>query len=217
MRKPFLLFLPCLLFIVGAMASCDEVEEVGIYDNWQARNEAFIDSIKAETGDNFVATIEKADAMEPGVLFAIQARTAGTGNQYVYCKKLVANKDGERPLFSGYHSAVSAYYCGSYITGTFFDARFDGYTALDQQAPTSPAKDPTEFNSPATLQTNNMVSGFMWALQFMRIGERWMIYIPWQCGYGASDYTVKLPDGTTKTILGHSALTFDVVLDRMID
>ena len=42
----FLLPLAALLF-----ASCEEVQEASKYDNWQARNEAFIDSIARETGD----------------------------------------------------------------------------------------------------------------------------------------------------------------------
>ena len=49
MKRPFLLFLPFLLFIAGAFVACEEVEEAGKYDNWVPRNEAFIDSIKGKT------------------------------------------------------------------------------------------------------------------------------------------------------------------------
>ena len=55
MRKG-LLFLPFLLLLVGAFISCEEVEEAGKYDNWRERNEAFADSIKRLTGENYVAT-----------------------------------------------------------------------------------------------------------------------------------------------------------------
>ena len=55
MKRPFLLFLPFLLFIAGAFVACEEVEEAGKYDNWVPRNEAFIDSIKGKTGDNILA------------------------------------------------------------------------------------------------------------------------------------------------------------------
>ena len=41
MKRPFLLFLPFLLFIAGAFVACEEVEEAGKYDNWHPRNEAF--------------------------------------------------------------------------------------------------------------------------------------------------------------------------------
>ena len=55
MKRPFFLFLPFLLFVAGAFVACEEVEEAGKYDNWVPRNEAFIDSIKAETGNSIVA------------------------------------------------------------------------------------------------------------------------------------------------------------------
>lgn len=61
MKRPFLLFLPFLLFIAGAFVACEEVEEAGKYDNWVPRNEAFIDSIKGKTGDNIVASLEDAE------------------------------------------------------------------------------------------------------------------------------------------------------------
>ena len=116
--KKSLLFLPFLLLLVGAFISCEEVEEAGKYDNWRERGEAFVDSIKRLTGENYVATAEQADAMELGKLYAIQT-TASTseGAQYVYCKKLVKNETGERPLYTGYHSKVNAYYYGTYVNG----------------------------------------------------------------------------------------------------
>lgn len=53
--KKSLLFLPFLLLLVGAFISCEEVEEAGKYDNWRERGEAFVDSIKRLTGENYVA------------------------------------------------------------------------------------------------------------------------------------------------------------------
>ena len=76
MKRPFLLFLPFLLFIAGAFVACEEVEEAGKYDNWVPRNEAFIDSIKGKTGDNIVASLEDAEKMEIGTLYAISVRPA---------------------------------------------------------------------------------------------------------------------------------------------
>lgn len=66
--KKSLLFLPFLLLLVGAFISCEEVEEAGKYDNWRERGEAFVDSIKRLTGENYVATAEQADAMELGTV-----------------------------------------------------------------------------------------------------------------------------------------------------
>ena len=216
MKRPFLLFLPFLLFIAGAFVACEEVEEAEKYDNWVPRNEAFIDSIKGKTGDNIVASLEDAEKMEIGTLYAISVPTSGTGvngtlrPQYVYCKKLVKNETGERPLYTGYHSTVSAFYYGTLIVGDQFDGNFDGYSALDTNIPLSSLKEPTAFDSPTTFAVASVIPGWTAALQLMRAGERWMLYIPWQSAYGSSGNN----DGT---IPGYTALTFDLLLERIVE
>ena len=170
--KKSLLFLPFLLWLAGAFVSCEEVEEAGKYDNWRERNEAFADSIKRLTGENYVATAEQADAMELGKLYAIQTAASTTGGaQYVYCKKLVRNETGERPLYTGYHSTVSAFYYGTLITGDQFDGNFDGYSALDTNIPLDLVKKPTAFDSPTTFGVADVISGWTAALQLMQIGR----------------------------------------------
>lgn len=208
--KKFLLLLPFLFFLAGVWVSCEEVEEAGKYDNWRERNEAFVDSIKRLTGENYVATGEQADAMELGKLYAIQTTASTTeGMQYVYCKKLVRNAAGERPLYTGYHSMVSSFYYGTLITGDRFDGNFDGYTALDKDIPwNGTMKEPTAFDSPLSFSVSGVISGWTAALQYMRTGERWMLYIPWQSAYGESGQS---------DIRGYSALTFDLVLDSIVE
>lgn len=208
--KKFLLLLPFLFFLAGVWVSCEEVEEAGKYDNWRERNEAFADSIKRLTGENYVATGEQADAMELGKLYAIQTTASTTeGMQYVYCKKLVRNAAGERPLYTGYHSMVSSFYYGTLITGDRFDGNFEGYGALDKDIPwNGTMKEPTAFDSPLSFSVSGVISGWTAALQYMRTGERWMLYIPWQSAYGESGQS---------DIRGYSALTFDLVLDSIVE
>lgn len=208
--KKFLLLLPFLFFLAGVWVSCEEVEEAGKYDNWRERNEAFADSIKRLTGENYVATGEQADAMELGKLYAIQTTASTTeGMQYVYCKKLVRNAAGERPLYTGYHSTVSSFYYGTLITGDRFDGNFEGYGALDKDIPwNGTMKEPTAFDSPLSFSVSGVISGWTAALQYMRTGERWMLYIPWQSAYGESGQS---------DIRGYSALTFDLVLDSIVE
>lgn len=223
MKRPFLLFLPFLLFIAGAFVACEEVEEAGKYDNWVPRNEAFIDSIKGKTGDNIVASLEDAEKMEIGTLYAISVPTSGTGGngtlrpQYVYCKKLWKTDSGAYPLFT---EKVSVFYRGTFITGEEFDGNFDGFGATDREIPlplsdplseNSPeSKWPTAFNSPSEFVVSEVIAGWTWALQYMRVGERWMLYIPWQSGYGASG-------SSSGDIPGYTSLTFDVCLEGIAD
>lgn len=213
--KKSLLFLPFLLFLAGAFVSCEEVEEAGKYDNWRERNEAFADSIKRLAGNNYVVTAEQADAMEPGKLYAIQT-TAGTtaGAQYVYCKKLVKNETGERPLYAGYHSKVNAYYYGTFVNGEKFDGCFEGYGALDRDIPIPPVKEPTAFDSYVDFDMSGLLTGWIAALQLMRMGERWMLYIPYQSGYGTTDQT---DQSGSVSIPAYSTLTFDVQLDSFAE
>lgn len=196
----FVLPLAALLF-----ASCEEVQEASKYDNWQARNEAYIDSIAGETGKVFVATLEDADRMELGRLFAI-ATTSGTtaGEQYVYCKKITANPEGRRPLYT---ETVSAYYYGTLITGDKFDGNFTGYSAVDRQELNAEDKKPTEFDAPTEFTVSGVITGWTAALQLMRTGERWMLYIPYQSAYGTSG---------SGSIPGYSALAFDIILDDIV-
>lgn len=196
----FLLPLAALLF-----ASCEEVQEAGKYDNWQARNEAFIDSIARETGGLIIDSEEKAAAVEVGRLFAI-ATTAGTmsGDQYVYCKKITANPDGRRPLYT---ESVSAYYYGTLITGDRFDGNFTGYSALDQGTLNATDKAPTEFDAPSEFSVSGVIPGWTAAFQLMKTGERWMVYLPYQSAYGTSG---------SGSIPGYSALAFDIILDDIV-
>lgn len=203
-----------LLLVVMALsflASCEEVQEASEYDNWQARNEAYIDSLKQEAGELYVATEEQAQLVEPGQLFAIRNVYASTNekSQYIYCKKLVAaDKTAERPLYTG---SVTAYYYGTLINGESFDGNFTGYGALDQSIPLPPEKVPNDFESPSDFEVSgNIISGWTTVLQYMRKGERWMIYIPWASAYGS--------DGSSSGgIPGYSTLIFDILLTDVVN
>ena len=203
MKKRILLFLPCLVLLVGLFASCSESTEVGVYHDWQARNEAFIDSIKG-LNPTLVETADAAAAMPEGELFSILVPTNSNTTdkaQYIYCKKITANAAGQRPLYQP--QSVNVFYYGTLITGTKFDGNFKGYSALDQTF--SGDKNPTEFDSTTTYlaSTTSKGAGWLWGIQYMRTGERWMLYIPWKSGYGSTD---------NGSLPGYSTLTFDVKL-----
>lgn len=197
----------CLLACLALLAACEEVSEVSEYDNWQLRNEAYLDSIATQTGEVYISTLEAADAMETGRLFAILDNQASTTDQdvYVYCKKLTANPEGRRPLFT---ESVSAFYYGTLITGDSFDGNFEGYSATDQSELDGTQRLPSPFDEPSTFTLSGLTTGWAAALQFMRTGERWMLYVPYQAAYGT---------GGSGSIPGYSTLAFDLVLDEVVD
>ena len=197
------------LVLMGAIASCSEVDVVGAYDNWQEKNEAYCDSLLRVAGTNLFSTpsdTAKVDAMPLGTLFAIQTRVSTTEEkQYVFCKKLTAT-EGRHPLYT---EVVSVFYCGSYLTGDVFDSNFAGYVATDAVLD-GEAKLPEVYDTPTALPVSSWIDGWVSALQYMRRGERWMFYVPYQSGYGA-----KPASGVN--VLGYSTLMFDVILSEIAD
>lgn len=200
MKKSKLIFLPCLLLLSALLVACSESSEVDAYHDWQPRNEAFIDSIKAlnpiaiQTGD-----IETVRTMPVGTLFAIPvASVTDDDSPFVYCKKIEANPEGRRPVYT---DRVNVFYYGTLITGGSFDSNFEGYSALDKTF--SGDKEPTEFNSTTTYSVSGVISGWSEALQYMRTGERWMLYIPWRLAYNSTG---------NGNVPGYSTLAFDLKL-----
>lgn len=207
MKKRILLLFPCLVLLAGLFVSCSESTEEGTYSNWQARNEAFIDSIKG-LNPTLVETADAAAAMPAGELFSLFVKSASTTSDkltYIYCKKIKANAAGRRPLYS---ESVNVFYYGTMINGTEFEGNFKGYSALEQTF--SAGKEPTDFDSAVTENISSTTKGygFREALQYMRTGERWMIYIPWKLGYGSID---------KGGIPAYSTLTFDLDLISVDD
>lgn len=211
MKRPFLLFLPFLLFVAGAFVSCEEVEEAGKYDNWRELNEAYIDSIKTVANERYIAGEEQIRAVKVGEMFMLQNwfNSTTVTTQYIYCRKLVANPEGRIPVQT---ESVNAYYYGTMINGENFDGGFDGYGALDQNIPIPPMKEPSPFSwsSDFAIDDSGLRTGWKIFLQYMAVGERWIVYIPSASAYGDAGSA----DGT---IPGHSALVFDVILNGIVE
>jgi FKBP-type peptidyl-prolyl cis-trans isomerase FklB len=81
-----------------------------------------------------------------------------SGLQY----RILHNGFGKRP---GPNDMVTVYYTGSLINGTVFDG--------------------TEPGLPAQFKASQLIVGWTEALEQMREGDHWQIFIPAQLGYGA--------------------------------
>lgn len=143
MSKKIYLF--SLVLLALAFVSCSETEEVGKYDNWRARNEAFIDSLA-----NVYAT-----ASGRGGLERIEMLTA-PGN-YIYYKEMEPMTDhvvkAGNPKYTDY---VKVYYKGTNILGEYFDGNFKG------DNPVVDGKDPSEGDSPTTIfQVSGVITGWV--------------------------------------------------------
>ncbi len=178
-----------LLTLVAAatFTACDETEEAGEFDNWQVRNEAFIDSI---------AKVARANAdgdwkifLAYGLIDSLQ----WDNQYYVYCNVIEEGEGNETPLFN---DTVLVNYRGrliptkSYSLGYIFDESYTG--ALD------PATD-----VPSKLNLAGCVRGWTTAMTQMVKGDIWRVYIPSELGYGQSGQGA---------IPGYSTLVFDMNL-----
>lgn len=187
MSKKYYLFSLVLLTLM--FVSCEETEEVGRYDNWRTRNEAFIDSL-----GNVYETVPGKGQLERFSAFV-------DPGSYIYYKKKTPvetkylNKDllGKRPTSA---STASFYYKGMNI----LRERFDGFYGDDPNLESNANEGET---NPSSMALSGLIIGWQETLQHMTVGERWEIYIPWEYGYGNS---------ANNSILGYSTLIFDLQL-----
>lgn len=94
-------------------------------------------------------------------------------------------KSGEGTTSPAAESTVSVHYTGMLINGTVFDSS-------------------VERGEPASFPVNGVIKGWTEALQLMKVGDKWKLYIPSELGYGARGAGANIPP--------HSLLIFDVEL-----
>lgn len=207
MSKKIYLF--SLVLLTLAFVSCDETKEVSKYDNWQERNDVFMDSL---------ANVYDTQADHGGLNKFSMITAPG---KYIYYKEAVATvsdqlneeKFGKRPSSS--NASVSIFYKGVNILGEFVEGNFKGKNPVAGDKNSVADDNPMVGDTPVTtanISSGNIVIGWQEALQRMTVGGRWIIYIPWNYGYGSSDNTVTSINNTSFFILGYSTLIYDVQL-----
>jgi len=97
--------------------------------------------------------------------------TTTSGLQY----KVLKAGTGKMPSAS---SQVTVHYTGKLIDGTVFDSS-------------------VERNEPATFPVNGVIQGWVEALQLMKEGDKWELYIPSQLGYGERGAGQQIPPFST--------------------
>lgn len=173
------------LLLTLVFTSCEETKEVGKYDNWRARNEAFIDSIA-----NVYATQPNHGGLDTIHMVSYP------GIPIYFKEKTPVGDAGVQDVMPIYTDVVSTYYKGSYINKEMFDGTFDG------------ANPSVDFSNTASLTVGGLVTGMTEVLQRTKIGQRREIYIPWQYGYGSTDQRDSYSG--TVTIRAYTTLIFDV-------
>lgn len=113
----------------------------------------------------------------------VEVRTTPSGLQY----EVLTEGDGPRPEAN---DQVEVHYTGKLIDGTVFDSSVDR-------------------GMPATFGVTQVIPGWVEALQLMKAGSKWRLFIPSNLAYG--------PNGAPSSPIGPNAtLVFDVELLKVI-
>jgi len=193
MKKSILWLVSVLFLLPLAITSCEENDGlVNPYGDWKNRNLLYIDSIAEVAYANpdewkIIHTYQFPEPTDPSASKYVK--------DYVYCKVLESG-DGISPFYT---DTVSANYRGQLIpllegTVVTFDQSYKGELDKDVAVPISFAM-------------NGVIPGWTTALQHMREGDRWQVYIPSELGYGLNG---------SNNIPGYSTLCFDIHLVKVI-
>ena len=121
----------------------------------------------------------------------------GQNDKFIYVKKMEKGSGTMCPLFN---DSVRVHYYGRLIPSKTYK---EGYN-FDKSYVSDHLNELTDV--PALLSVSGNVVGFSTALQYMVEGDRWMVYIPSQLGYGTNE-NYGLP--------AYSTLIFDIKLAKV--
>ena len=191
--KKSILWVIGLLFVTSfGIVSCDETTGTpDPYTDWENRNQAYIDSI---------ARVANANPAQWKVLHTYKFNPPINDlnpdvNDYVYCRVLEEGDGAISPLFT---DSVTTHYRGKLIPlydgrEVVFDQSFQGELNPDIAIPTG-------------FGVSSVIEGWTTALQFMKEGDRWEVYIPYGLAYGIMG---------NSSIPGYSTLIFDMQLVKV--
>lgn len=202
MKKHQIMTLAMMLLSLLMAVSCSEDDNtVDEFANWQAVNDDYFNRLSDEVKAKLAADPSRTDWRRIRTWSKAQDGE-GPNSDYIIVHVLESNPDAdaEKPLYT---DTVTVSYIGrllpttSFPAGYVFDRTYEGeYDHL-----VSGAADFAIGNSTG----NNLIDGFATALQNMRRGDHWEVYIPYQLGYGSTD---------SGDIPAYSTLIFDL---RLID
>lgn len=183
---------------VAVACTEDDMDEVEEYPNWKETNEEYFESLS----DSVIALIEADPDRTDWMRIKSWSKDEdeeGESTDYIIVNVIEAgDEDGECPIYT---DTVEVSYTGrllpsvSYPSGYVFDRTFYGDYDPELSASTTLAIGDS--------YGTELIDGFATALQNMRCGDHWKVYIPYQLGYGSSG---------SSSVPGYSTLIFDTVL-----
>ena len=179
--------------LLGMGARSINVEDFAqaIHDVLDGKETAITHTEAREIVNNYFEEMEKrmnAENIEKGKAFLAEnqkkegVKVTASGLQY----EVLQEGNGKSPKAT---DKVRCHYEGTLIDGTLFDSSI-------------------KRGEPAVFGVNQVIPGWVEALQLMSEGAKWRLYIPSDLGYGAH--------GAGEMIPPHSTLIFDVELIEVL-
>lgn len=196
----FLSYLMAALPLMAAVSCSEDDGEVEEYENWQTVNETFFNRLSDSVV--YVMATDPETRWTRIKTWSKSVEVEGAVDDYILVHKL-ADAPATETQFPLYTDSVSVHYRGrllpshSYSQGYYFDSSYSLPFYPDIAVP-------VKFLI-GNGSGSSLVDGFATAMQHMRRGDHWMIYIPYKLGYGSSG---------SNSIPGYSTLIFEV---RMVD
>ena len=195
---PFYLFTLLPLFV-----SCSESEETSAeFEDWQARNEQYF----LEQYNDYMQEYKSLGESSTKLVIPVWSMPSNTPIEDIdptscilvkKVLKLEALWTEDTPEFT---DSVAIHYRGSLIPSQHYPEGYEFDRSFMSTDNFNLAVD-----VPARFKVNGgVIRGFSTALQHMHRGEGWIVTIPYQLGYGASEKNV---------IPAYSTLIFDIYLD----
>jgi FKBP-type peptidyl-prolyl cis-trans isomerase len=155
----------------------------GFNDGMQGKDSALSDELLSQTQLKIQSMLQTRQREKGTRFLAENAKKEGVkvlegGVQY----KVLNTGKGKSPAET---DTVSVHYTGKLIDGTVFDSS-------------------VQRGQPASFPVNGVIQGWQMALQKMKVGDKWMLYIPSDLAYGER--------GSQGAIGPHEALVFEVEL-----
>ena len=206
------------VFCLGGMmlsavffTSCtEENNTVEEYANWQSKNETYWNKLYTTTQQK----IKSGDTSWKIILnytFQNQKQTSGSALTYSPENYIIAHVEqaGTGTTSPLYSDSVSMHYMGrlipstTYTSGLIFDKSWSSNTF--NAATSRPNHSYIGLSYDSQGKPISLVDGFTTALMSMHRGDHWIVYIPYQLGYGST---------STGLVPAYSTLIFDL---RMVD
>lgn len=187
-------FLPFYLLCLLLFSSCSEDDNtIEEFPNWQEANANYWNSLYSTTQQK----VSSGDASWKIIKnFSIEdTLNTGKNTDYIIVNVLKNGTGSGCPIYT---DSVRVRYTGrllpsaSYSEGYIFDT-------------TNPNGIDDSQAAVADFVVSNVVDGFSTALQYMHIGDKWEVYIPWTLGYGTTQ-------SASSSIPPYSVLRFTISL-----